>query len=624
MPPKEYPCFPAPSSGGSVSVANSNVFGSVDNSSKPGMSRKPDNASVKAISSPSRPSKKAATVINRKSPVRRTGHSFLDAAKVGMGGMVTTTTTQHTAGTNTDTEPTPVAASNNTPNESIPFLGGVSNFESETTSLDKPLANMLDNDDIIDEEGGLGLDEDGGDEDGGDFVTEQGAKEDNYMSIADIIANASSGDAALDLCLENLEKETLLQNNLFGNQFHYLSNHDNLVPGIMGDEYALDFATQTHPLNHPGDGQKNENAKVEGAPEDIDIDAAILDLGGLGEAISTLNDGGNTSYDHNLNGCIFAGKRFAKYAQLYDAIEAVMHLTGMEPSDLGRKSKDTFSAKESVELFGSKTFNVGNKTYKFPKRGHFKCNRKNDHGEACPFYIPFTNIIDTNSASRFYEIKSCSDARPPALPTPLCLQHNHDTIEVGISGRKYISKLANMSKEEIDVCETLSLTYAKMSAIQEAMSIKFPDKIFDSDLLHRVIKQERDNRIGPDRHRIPELLAMGDAAQANGGVWAYKICPETFKLQSTFYQTATQKEFALQYGSYYASGDGTFGTNKYGLTLFPWLAPDCLGLSQNLGTATSRSENSVDVSQSAELFSLSSRQTDLSVMVEYNMHQVAI
>ena len=83
------------------------------------------------------------------------------------------------------------------------------------------------------------------------------------------------------------------------------------------------------------------------------------------------------------------------------------------------------------------------------------------------------------------------------------------------------------------------------------------------------------------------------------------------RIKSTRHQTRRQKFYASQFGSYHCVGDGTFGTNKYGMTLFPWITPDSLGLSILIGSSTSRSENTVDVVASGHLFGIASKPSKL-------------
>ena len=67
-------------------------------------------------------------------------------------------------------------------------------------------------------------------------------------------------------------------------------------------------------------------------------------------------------------------------------MDEVARRTGMKPSDLGRKSRDTFTEEEAEKIFGMGTYTVGNKVYKFPKRGFFYCTCDKE----CCFHVPFT------------------------------------------------------------------------------------------------------------------------------------------------------------------------------------------------------------------------------------------
>ncbi len=125
---------------------------------------------------------------------------------------------------------------------------------------------------------------------------------------------------------------------------------------------------------------------------------------------------------------------------------------------------------------------------------------------------------------------------------------------------------------------TLSLIHAKIPSIQNALRTEFPSekKIYDSQILHRMIKKFQDERYGKDCHRICELMKLGNNAKNSGGEWQTDV-NDTYQIIGTRFQSYRQKQYALQYGSYFALADGTYGTNKYGMTIFPWVTTDCLG-----------------------------------------------
>ena len=148
-----------------------------------------------------------------------------------------------------------------------------------------------------------------------------------------------------------------------------------------------------------------------------------------------------------------------------------------------------------------------------------------------------------------------------------------------------------------------------MPSVKHGLSIKFgkgSTRIYNSQMLHRFIAEERKRTFGTDDHRIGEFMKRGRQLNKNGGEFEVDL-DDTMRIKSTRHQTRRQKLYASQFGSYHCVGDGTFGTNKYGMTLFPWITPDSLGLSILIGSSTSRSENTVDVVASGHLFGIASK-----------------
>ncbi len=72
------------------------------------------------------------------------------------------------------------------------------------------------------------------------------------------------------------------------------------------------------------------------------------------------------------------------------------------------------------------------------------------------------------------------------------------------------------------------------------------------------------------------------------------------------YQSYLMQQVAVQYGAYFFTMDGTYGTNAAGLTLCPMVTVDCLGLSMCCGAFIALSENSGDAIKACKQFKLSS------------------
>jgi hypothetical protein len=90
------------------------------------------------------------------------------------------------------------------------------------------------------------------------------------------------------------------------------------------------------------------------------------------------------------------------------------------------------------------------------------------------------------------------------------------------------------------------------------------------------VYQARKDHLGDDPVRINELIRNGNKNQREGGVFDFSLDPETMLLRQVFIQTPMMRCYAEVYNDFKIM-DGTFNTNRYGLTkVVPTLA-DCLG-----------------------------------------------
>ena len=183
--------------------------------------------------------------------------------------------------------------------------------------------------------------------------------------------------------------------------------------------------------------------------------------------------------------------------------------------------------------------------------------------------------------------------------------HNHPPTGTDLDGHTHVKKVVDMEAVELEKLETLAITSAGMAHIKESMSIHFPERDFDVKLLERETNKILDRRFGTNREQMGELLAKGRRALQNGGVWEPEV-GETLRIVGCNYQTATQRAYAYQYGGYYYTADGTYGTTKHNQTTVPFVSTDCLGILHPVGSLVSKTENGPDIMKAAHLFGLSS------------------
>jgi len=293
---------------------------------------------------------------------------------------------------------------------------------------------------------------------------------------------------------------------------------------------------------------------------------------------------------------------FDTYHDLFVAVEGVRESSGMRKSNLKRSTAASFTEEEGEAIFGTPMYDPGDKTkYKFPRRGVFSCNHKTGKNGAstCTLHIPFSY----HTSHAHYKIAG-------TLSKPLCLTHNHEMFGIVVDGCVYIDSEHDLTPHEVESIHTLAIANSEMSKVKEALSVKYPKRDFSSALLHRVMDKKRTMMFGKDRHQMKEVMAHGSKAAANGGVFMPIICPETTRFAGCHYQTQRMRLYAMRYGSYFATADGTHLTNMYQFINVPWVTKDCLGKGHVAGLGLFLSENFHDITQGARLFGMSRKMED--------------
>jgi len=451
---------------------------------------------------------------------------------------------------------------------------------------------------------------------GGEIMceTEETTTTDNNLTINDeLMSTTPSKDAGTNLC--NNQDNNSERYNDMGMDGDTDTDDDSKASFDVNDVNdiinmgQLDMQRMVNDIigmdNDANGDSSHATTAITGTAFDNDGSSSARGLDPKTDSSMTMN---STIVRDDPTALIFEGATFAHFSMFLNTMDEVARRTGMKPSQLGRKSRETFKEEKAEEIFGKGTYTVGKEEYKYPKRGYFYCTCD----KQCCFYVPFTykeikGEGGSLNTTKVYIVKGKTDGNPPK---PLCLTHNHTTLDVGIDGWTEIKFEKDMSTEEIEYVKSASTLNVRMPSLLEGMSVKFPLRQFDSQLLHRILKREREDRLGPCHERLPQLIEIGELAKANGGEWVTKICPETFMLEGTMFQTPRMKARAIQNGVYHVTIDGTFGCNRYGLICIPFMAPDCLGHMHCIGFITTRSENSEDVIAAGELFGLSSKITD--------------
>lgn len=303
----------------------------------------------------------------------------------------------------------------------------------------------------------------------------------------------------------------------------------------------------------------------------------------------------DTAFRTRSGSIITMESTFPTFLHIWTLTQELRIASGMKRSTLNRKSSENFDADASLERFGVKQFipPIDNghtwKSFAMPCRGNFGCNV-----QGCCFEVGYSYQRRRNH----YTLSQGS-----------CFTHNHPSTGTDLEGNTQVKNASDLDDEEIKTLNLLAVTCIGMAKIRESMFIHFPKRDYDTKLLERMVNKELDRKFGTNRDQIGELMAKGRKCERNGGIWEPEI-GSTLHIIGCHYQTATNRAYARQYGTYYFTADGTHETNKYSNTCVPFVSPDCLGLSHPIGTGIYQSENGVDIAKGIKLFGLSSKPDD--------------
>ncbi|KAK1736959.1 hypothetical protein QTG54_012404 [Skeletonema marinoi] len=297
------------------------------------------------------------------------------------------------------------------------------------------------------------------------------------------------------------------------------------------------------------------------------------------------------------------GRRFDSPNELFVETLGLFMSGGMKKSNLGKENKGSMTLKELEETpWGNCVFidpRDGLKS-EVPSRGRLFCK----HAE-CRWCVPFSYF----KRCRSYEIRSGGENNK-MYHNHLCLEHNHspDIEDTGFEGYIEIKNRNDLTVAEKDLLRACAQLNAKMPTIQHALSNAFGvdnKRTYNSELLRREVERFKEEMFGTDEHRMKELMEMGQQVQSQGGHFGFDVSG-AMVMTGIRFQTPLMRKYAEQYGGYFVMTDGTFGMNKYGLTVMPWTGCDCCGITHCFGISSGLSENSVDAIKAARAFHLSS------------------
>ena len=241
---------------------------------------------------------------------------------------------------------------------------------------------------------------------------------------------------------------------------------------------------------------------------------------------------------------------FYTFLPIWSTAQEIFSKHKMKRSTLFRTSSQRFTEETSLQRFGVKNFippkidDHQGLPIPMPFRGSLQCNFP-----GCQFKLPFKFGLKTNLYS---------------IGGGLCLNHNHPPTGTDLEGCTQVKNKVDLGDAEIEKLNTLAVSCMGMSQIRESMSLHFPLRDFSTKLLERMINSELDRKFGSNREQMTELMAKGRKTEKKGGIWE-PVWGPSLHLVGCHYQTATNRLYAIQYGTYYFTADGTHDTNKYGL-----------------------------------------------------------
>lgn len=300
---------------------------------------------------------------------------------------------------------------------------------------------------------------------------------------------------------------------------------------------------------------------------------------------------------------ITEGSVFDGPSELFSTVLRLFKSGGMLKSSLGKKNKRSMTSAELEKTpWGDCVFIDPRDESKseIPSRGRLFCKHPN-----CRWCVPFSYI----KANQVYEIRSGKDTNK-SYHNHLCLEHNHppDKEDTGVDGYMEIKHKNDLTADEMNLLCSCARLNSRMPSIQHAMSNAYGrenKRSYDSNLLRREVDRFKKKLFGTDEHRMKEFMDRGNHAKSNGGSFDFNVS-STMTMTGTFFASPLMTKYARQYGGYFCITDGTFGTNKYGLTAMPWTGCCCLGLTHCIGISTGLSENSADAIKAGRTFHLSS------------------
>ncbi len=217
-------------------------------------------------------------------------------------------------------------------------------------------------------------------------------------------------------------------------------------------------------------------------------------------------------------------------------------------------------------------------------------------GSGCEFRVTFRLTADPNGGNAAYKRDNC-----------VACVHNHVLIGAplrtvdGYQMKERMEQLTPDEKSDIMKHSRANLTPA--SVLRDIMFHSYKT-MYSERLVLNAMRTARAvfSRMHDGDTSMNKFYAELDEIRDAGGRWKDSKRGDG-TLKTVFIQTKTMRNFATQYYQVVVV-DATFGTNKHGLKLVPYVGIDALGKTQIMGLAYLPTENGAEIFEALEFFGL--------------------
>ena len=188
-------------------------------------------------------------------------------------------------------------------------------------------------------------------------------------------------------------------------------------------------------------------------------------------------------------------------------------------------------------------------------------------------------------------------------------EHNHtvtasSSLVSEVNGYKMVERMEQLTPDE--KCDIMKHARAGLTPASVLRDILFKTykKMYSERLILNAMRTARavHSRMLDGDTSMNKFYDELDKVRADGGRWKDSKRGDG-SLKTVFIQSKSMRHFAETYFQVVIV-DATFGTNKYGLKLVPFVGIDALGTTQLMGTAFLPTENGIEIFEALEFFGL--------------------